>query len=123
MTPIIPDTLHGALILSLIDFFLSFIVISFIGVILAGFPMLNRVAAWVTRPRSSPPEEKKAPIAAPVGDQEIPFEHVAVIAAAVASVLGQHRIVHIEAVHGEEWASEGRQAHHLSHSPTHQPKH
>lgn len=45
--PLIPDTLEGALILSLIDFFLSFVVISFIGVILAGFPWLNRIADWL----------------------------------------------------------------------------
>ena len=39
----IPDTLQGALLLSLIDFFLSIVVISGIGVILALFPYLNRL--------------------------------------------------------------------------------
>ena len=39
----IPDTLQGALTLSLIDFFLSIVVISGIGVILALFPYLNRL--------------------------------------------------------------------------------
>ena len=38
----IPDTLNGALLLSLIDFFLSFVIIGGIGVLLALFPILNR---------------------------------------------------------------------------------
>lgn len=39
----IPDSLGGALLLSVIDFFLSFIFISFIGVILHSFPLLNKL--------------------------------------------------------------------------------
>lgn len=39
----IPDSLGGALLLSVIDFFLSFIFISFIGVILRFFPLLNKL--------------------------------------------------------------------------------
>ena len=39
----IPDTLNGALLLSLIDFFLSFIIIGGIGGVLALFPLLNRL--------------------------------------------------------------------------------
>jgi hypothetical protein len=39
----IPDTLEGALILSLIDFVLSFVVIAGIGVVLSLFPLLNRL--------------------------------------------------------------------------------
>lgn len=39
----IPDTLQGAVILSIIDFFASIVVISGIGVILALFPALNRL--------------------------------------------------------------------------------
>jgi hypothetical protein len=41
---LVPDTLEGALVLSAIDFFLSFVVIAGIGCILAAFPMLSRVA-------------------------------------------------------------------------------
>lgn len=41
----IPDTLEGAILLSVIDFFLSFIIIGGIGVILALFPHLNRVGS------------------------------------------------------------------------------
>ncbi len=39
----VPDNLEGAIVLSLIDFFLSFVVISGIGVILALFRHLNRL--------------------------------------------------------------------------------
>lgn len=41
----IPDTLQGALILSVIDFFLSFLIIAGIGVVLAAFPYLNRLGS------------------------------------------------------------------------------
>lgn len=39
----LPNNLTGALILSVIDFFLSFIFISLIGVVLHFFPLLNRL--------------------------------------------------------------------------------
>lgn len=42
---LVPDTLDGAILLSVIDFFLSFVVIGGIGVLLAAFPALNRLAA------------------------------------------------------------------------------
>ena len=42
-TLIIPDSVHGAVLLSVIDFFLSFVVIAFIGFVLALFPHLNRI--------------------------------------------------------------------------------
>lgn len=38
----IPDSLEGAVLLSIIDFFLSFVVITGIGVILSLFPYLNK---------------------------------------------------------------------------------
>jgi hypothetical protein len=41
---LIPDTLEGAIMLSGIDFFLSFFVIAGIGLVLAVFPALNRLA-------------------------------------------------------------------------------
>ncbi len=40
---LIPDSLQGALWLSLIDFFLSFVVIAAIGFVLAAFPWLDRI--------------------------------------------------------------------------------
>ena len=41
---LVPDTLQGAFMLSLIDFFLSFVVIAAIGLVLAAFPWLDRIA-------------------------------------------------------------------------------
>ncbi len=40
---VMPDTVYGAALLSLIDFFLSMVMISGIGVVLALFPLLNRL--------------------------------------------------------------------------------
>jgi hypothetical protein len=120
MSVIVPDSLEGALILSVIDFFLSFLFISFIGLVLACFPFLNRLQERLASKRQrvvvpvpSGPEKK---------DDGIPQEHVAAIAAAVYSVLGPHRIVHIEErLHGG-WAAAGRQSHHESHKLPHHPK-
>ena len=39
----IPDSVYGAALLSIIDFFLSFVVISGIGFVLSLFPYLNRL--------------------------------------------------------------------------------
>lgn len=41
----IPDTVQGAVILSVIDFFLSFIIIGGIGLVLSAFPYLNRMGS------------------------------------------------------------------------------
>ncbi len=40
---IVPDTLTGAILLSIIDFLLSILMISGIGVVLALFPLFNRL--------------------------------------------------------------------------------
>ena len=86
-TALIPDTLYGAILLSVIDFFLSFVVIAFIGFVLALFPHLNRVG--------------KALQATPVAVSVMPEEdenarHAAVIAAAIYAILGApQRIVRI----------------------------
>ena len=47
MDILIPDTMNGALLLSIIDFFLSFVVISFIGFVLAMLPLLNRLGPGI----------------------------------------------------------------------------
>ena len=39
----IPDSVYGAILLSIIDFFLSFVMIAGIGVVLSLFPYLNRL--------------------------------------------------------------------------------
>lgn len=52
---------------------------------------------------------------APAG---IPQEHLAAITAAVAAMMGAHRIVHIEmAGRGFGWTAEARTVHHTSHAP------
>jgi hypothetical protein len=89
MTPetvLIPDSVYGAILLSVIDFFLSFIVISFIGFVLALFPHLNRFG--------------KALQATPVAVSVMPerdrnAEHAAVIAAAIYTMQGVRRVVRI----------------------------
>ncbi|MGC4077163.1 MAG: OadG family transporter subunit [Rubrivivax sp.] len=116
MQPIIPDTLHGALILSLIDFIGSFFIIAAIGVVLAGFPLIGRIAArFEKREPAAAPAPAAAPVEAPQDDGEL----VAVLAAAAHATLGRPvRIVRIEPSHvGEAWAAEGRLAHHGSHQP------
>ena len=40
--PTIPDSVYGAVLISIIDFFLSFVIIAGIGVILAILPIVNR---------------------------------------------------------------------------------
>jgi hypothetical protein len=42
---IVPDTVQGAILLSIIDFFLSIVMIVGIGGVLALFPLLNRLGA------------------------------------------------------------------------------
>lgn len=60
------------------------------------------------------------PAKAPVTLDGIPAEHVAAIGAAVAAMIGDHHIVHIEETHqGSGWRAEGRQAHHASHTIEH----
>jgi hypothetical protein len=56
-------------------------------------------------------------------DVGIPDTDVAAIAAAVAAMIGAHRIVHIaEGGHGHTWTAEGRLAHHTSHALPHRPR-
>jgi hypothetical protein len=119
MTALIPDTLQGALILSVIDFLLSFVVISFIGLLLTGFPLLNRLAAWLAARRAKPASEAIASKTQPVADQGIPDEDIAAVMAAISALVGgEHRVLHIEpAQHGVGWLAAGRQAQHQSYQP------
>jgi hypothetical protein len=104
---VIPDSVYGAVLLSVIDFFLSFVVISFIGFILALFPCLNRTGA-LQRPLV-------AVSVMPARDENT--EHVAVIAAAIYAMLGVWRIVHIgEARPAPGWTLEHRVRVHTSHA-------
>lgn len=118
MHAIVPDTFQGAVIVSIIDFFLSFLIISGIGVVLALFPLLNRAAALLgahAPGHGSHGGEKHAPAATAAGDD--PFLPVAVISAAVTAMLdgAPNRVVSIMPVQGTAWVNEARMRQYGSH--------
>ncbi len=90
MRAIIPDTLEGAVILSLIDFFLSFVIIAGIGVVLSFFPLLNRFGAK-GKEREHAPETTGA-----AESSDVSAQHLVAISAAIHEVIGPHRIVGIQ---------------------------
>ena len=91
MRAIIPDTLEGALILSVIDFFLSFIIIAGIGVILSFFPLLNRFG-----PKSDDKTDGDSGVCN--GLRVIDANHLVAISAAIHEVIGSHRIVSVKSI-------------------------
>ena len=116
MTTLVPDTLNGAILISIIDFFLSFVVISFIGFVLAAFPLLNQLGPGIAAKiqQQTPPVSAREPVDMTADD------HVAVISSAIAAIVGAHRIVHLEpSHHGGAWQAEVRTAHHSSHDVEH----
>ncbi len=127
MNAIVPDTFQGAVILSVIDFFLSFLIISGIGFVLSLFPLLNKAAALfngkAAHAKPAKPVEKKAAVAAkPAASapaQALP--EMAAIAAAVAVVMdgAPHHIISIEPSSSGAWVQSGRLAHHGSHLGAH----
>jgi len=123
----IQDNLHGALLISVIDFILSFAVIGGIGVILALFPLLNRFGKQgpqtMPRERSAPGESASAAAspptspsiisAAPGGihpgltDQQL----VVLLTAAACEALGEPvRVDRFRSVTVKDgnWAAQGR---------------
>ncbi|HCB14279.1 MAG TPA: hypothetical protein DEP36_12035 [Gammaproteobacteria bacterium] len=78
-----------------------------------------RGIVWVlSRQVTVPVPVAKPVVPQPVVAAGIPQEHLAVITAAVAAMLGAHRIVHIEALaRGYSWTAEARSVHHTSHAP------
>lgn len=128
MTTLVPDTLQGALIVSVIDFFLSFVIISGIGFILAMFPLLNRAALLFKAPAQAKPAAHAGKAAPATAANAAPSakpapghpDDIAAIAAAVFAVMDgkPHRIINIEPSPGRSaWVAEGRFAHHGSHTP------
>ena len=128
MSALVPDTLQGAIIVSVIDFFLSFIIISGIGVVLSCFPLLNRVALFFKAApkaahgkKATHAAQSHAAQAAPVekkADAET-LDNIAAIAAAVFVVMdgAPHRIINIQpSQRSASWAAEGRIAQHGSHT-------
>jgi hypothetical protein len=116
MTAIVPDTMQGALIVSVIDFFLSFLIISGIGFILSLFPLLNRAARFIASWGSvTAPVDIK-----PARDDKPDLEDIAALSAAVYVVMAgaPHRIINIQASQRRSsWVAEGRIAQHGSHAP------
>ena len=122
MNAIVPDTFQGAVILSVIDFFLSFLIISGIGFVLSLFPLLNKAADLfgghkTHAPKAAKPAERKAESPKPATAQP-PLEDMAAIAAAVSVVMDgtPHRIINIEPNQGNAWVQGGRMAQHGSHT-------
>jgi hypothetical protein len=110
----IPDTLDGAVAFGLFAFIVTLVSISLIGLGLAAFPLLNRFGSARVRKIA---QRKQAPSSETA---DIDGAHIAAISAAVATVLGPHRIVRIEPVnHGLSWQAEGRAAQHGSHAISH----
>lgn len=123
MNAIVPDTFQGAVILSVIDFFLSFLIISGIGVILSMFPLLNKAADLISSKKAAAHKvaksaERKAEVPKHAAAVQQPLDDMAAIAAAVYVVMdgAPHRIINIEPTQGTAWVHGGRLAHHSSHS-------
>jgi len=98
MQAIIPDTMNGALILSVIDFFLSFFIIAGIGLVLSLFPIVSRFISQGIKPAApapAAPRQPASPAAAPA--ITVNEKHLMAISAAIYAVTGPHRIIHIEA--------------------------
>ena len=123
MNAIVPDTFQGAVILSVIDFFLSFLIISGIGFVLSLFPLLNKAAdlfnGKAAHAKAVKPAEKK-PVAAVRPAAVTPaqqLDEVAAIAAAVGVLMdgAPHHIISIEPSPSGAWVQSGRLAHHGSH--------
>jgi hypothetical protein len=111
----IPDTQNGVLAFGIAAFLLAFASTSFIALVLAALPLLNRSGA-----APAPKAERGKPEAPAPEQEEIVSEYeVAAISAAIAAAIGAHRIVHIEPAYGLGWQSEGRAAHHGSHAVSH----
>jgi len=119
MTAIVPDTMQGALIVSVIDFFLSFLIISGIGFVLSLFPLLNRAARLIDSYRSAAVPVDIKLVRDDRSDQ-VKLEDVAALTAAVFVVMSgvPHRIINIEpSQRRASWVAEGRIAQHGSHAP------
>ena len=119
MAAIVPDTLQGALIVSVIDFFLSFLIISGIGVVLSFFPLLNRVAKFINTPKAAPAAKSKAAPVARKPAAGAASDDIAAIAAAVFVAMdgAPYRIINIEPSRSRSaWVVGGRIAQHSSHN-------
>jgi heme/copper-type cytochrome/quinol oxidase subunit 2 len=102
------------------DMFVIYGIVIVISMLVA---VVIRGIVWVLS-RQAEQAEAKAPVkpahavAAQPAMVGIPQEHLAVIAATVAAMMGAHRIVRIDAPgRGYSWTAEARSVHHTSHVP------
>jgi Na+-transporting methylmalonyl-CoA/oxaloacetate decarboxylase gamma subunit len=98
------------------DMFLIYGIVIVVSMLVAA---IIRGIVWVLS-RQAKQEVVKAPAkpAAQPALAGVPQEHLAVITAAVAAMMGAHRIVHIATPdRGYSWTAEARTVHHTSHAP------
>ncbi|MHB8057361.1 MAG: OadG family transporter subunit [Desulfuromonadaceae bacterium] len=124
----IQDNLHGALLISAIDFILSFVVIGGIGVILSLFPLLNRFGKQGNTAPLSMPQKRTALKESGSADAPPPTQSgassgihpglsdqqlVVLLTAAACAALGEPvRVARFRSlsVRNGNWAAQGRHA-------------
>lgn len=79
---------------------------------------LIRSLTWLTdKFNAKPVASVAATDTAAAQTDKVPPQIVAAISAALSTVIGAHRIVHVGRVrHGHSWVGEGRSQHHSSHN-------
>jgi len=101
----------------LIIYGIVIIVSMLVAAVIRGIVIVLSRQASKDEAKAPPKPAVSKPVAQPV-ISGIPQEHIAAISAAVAMMMGAHRIVHIEmANRGFGWTSEARTTHHTSHLP------
>ncbi len=101
------------------DMFVIYGIVIVISMLVA---VVIRGIVWVLSRQAEQAGAKAPPKPATVAAQPviagIPEEHLAVIAATVAAMMGAHRILRIDAPgRGYSWTAEARSVHHTSHVP------
>ena len=101
------------------DMFVIYGIVIIISMLVA---VVIRGIVWVLSRQAAQEAAKAPPKPASAATQPaiagIPQEHLAVITAVVAAMMGAHRIVRIDAPgRGYSWTAEARSVHHTSHAP------
>jgi len=99
------------------DMFVIYGIVIIISMLVA---VVIRGIVWMLSRQAAQAEAKAPakPAVSPPVIAGIPQEHLAVITAAVAAMMGAHRIVRIDAPgRGYSWTAEARSVHHTSHAP------
>jgi hypothetical protein len=87
----IQDNLHGALLISAIDFLLSFVLIGGLGVILALFPLINRLKKQQGAPPATLPLERSEPAGS--GSAKVPPTTQSAVTATIQPGLSDQQLV------------------------------